>query len=78
VPNTCNPSYSGGREQEDRGSKPAQTNSSQELISKILNTERAGGVAQGIGPEFKSQYRKKKEKKNGAFFENKVFIEMTK
>jgi hypothetical protein len=25
---TCNPSYSGGRDQEDRGSKPAQANSS--------------------------------------------------
>jgi hypothetical protein len=24
----CNPSYSGGRDQEDRGSKPAQANSS--------------------------------------------------
>jgi hypothetical protein len=27
--------------------------------------ERAGRVAQGIGPEFKSQYSKKKKKKNG-------------
>jgi hypothetical protein len=29
-----NPSYSGGKDQEDRGSKPAQTNSSQDPISK--------------------------------------------
>jgi hypothetical protein len=28
VAHTCNPSYSGGRDQEDHGSKPAQTNSS--------------------------------------------------
>jgi hypothetical protein len=28
VAHTCNPSYSGGREQEDQGSKPAQANSS--------------------------------------------------
>jgi hypothetical protein len=27
VAHTCNPSYSGGREQEDRGSKPAWSNS---------------------------------------------------
>jgi hypothetical protein len=28
-------------------------NSSQDPISKILHTKRAGGVAQGVGPEFK-------------------------
>jgi hypothetical protein len=28
VAHTCNLSYSGGRDQEDRGSKPAQANSS--------------------------------------------------
>jgi hypothetical protein len=26
--------------------------------------KKAGGVAQGIGPEFKPQYQKEKEKKN--------------
>jgi hypothetical protein len=31
---TCNPSYSGGRDQEDCGSKPAQANSSQKCILK--------------------------------------------
>jgi hypothetical protein len=30
----CNPSYSGGRDQEDRDLKPAQANSSQDPISK--------------------------------------------
>jgi hypothetical protein len=30
---------------------------------KIPNTKRAGGVAKGVGPEFKPQYRKKKKKK---------------
>jgi hypothetical protein len=41
----------------------------QDPISKIPNAhthkERAGGVAQGVGPEFKLQYspQKKKEKK---------------
>jgi hypothetical protein len=34
VVHTYNPSYSGGREQEDCGSKPAWTNSSQDTISK--------------------------------------------
>jgi hypothetical protein len=35
VAHTCNPSYSvGGRDQEDCGSKPAQANSSQDLIFK--------------------------------------------
>jgi hypothetical protein len=28
VAHTCNPSYSGGRDQEDQGSKPAQASSS--------------------------------------------------
>jgi hypothetical protein len=30
VTHTCNPSYSGGRDQEGQGLKPAQANSSQE------------------------------------------------
>jgi hypothetical protein len=34
VAHTCNPSYSGGRDQEARDSKPAQANSSQDPISK--------------------------------------------
>jgi hypothetical protein len=32
-------------------------------LKKKLSQKRAGGVAQGIGPEFKPQYRKKKKKK---------------
>jgi hypothetical protein len=31
---TCSPSYSGGRDQEDRGSKPAQANSLRDPIVK--------------------------------------------
>jgi hypothetical protein len=34
VAHTCNLSYSGGKEQEDRGSKPAQENSSQDPVLK--------------------------------------------
>jgi hypothetical protein len=50
-----NPSYSGGRDQEDCGSKPAQANSSQDPVSKKLTQKRTGGMAQEVGPEFKPQ-----------------------
>jgi hypothetical protein len=49
---TCNPCYLGGRDQEDRGSKPAQANNAQDLISKkTLHKKRTNEVAQGVGPE---------------------------
>jgi hypothetical protein len=64
VAHACNPSYSGGGDQEDRGLKPVPANTLQDPISNIPNTpKRAGRVAQGIGPEFKPQghiYIKKK------------------
>jgi hypothetical protein len=64
VAHAYNPSYSGGRDQEDHGSKPAWANSSHDPISKkTLHKNRAGRVAQGEGPEFKPQYHKKKKKK---------------
>jgi hypothetical protein len=65
VAHGCNPSYSGGKDQEDHGSNPAQANSSRDLIleKKTITKKRAGGVAQDIGPEFKPQYRQKKKKK---------------
>jgi hypothetical protein len=53
VSHTYNTSYSGGRDREDRGSYLKKKNPSQ---------KRAHGVAQGVGPEFKPQYHKKKEK----------------
>jgi hypothetical protein len=56
VAHTCNPSYSGGRDQKDHSSKPARAN-------KKNITKWTGGVAQDIGPEFKPQYLKKKKKK---------------
>jgi hypothetical protein len=34
VTDTCNPSYSGGRDQEDRSSKPAQARSSRPYLKK--------------------------------------------
>jgi hypothetical protein len=45
-----NPSYSGGRDQEDQGLET--------LSRKNPSQKRAGGVAQDIGPEFKPQYHK--------------------
>jgi hypothetical protein len=45
VAHICNPSYSGGRDQEDGGLKPALANSSQDPVSKYLSQKRADGVA---------------------------------
>jgi hypothetical protein len=51
-----NLSYSGGRNKEDRVLKPVWTNSSQDPILKEPTTKTAGGVTQGVDPEFKSPY----------------------
>jgi hypothetical protein len=48
---TCNPSYSGGRDQEDHSSKPAQANSSRDPISKNPSQKRAGGEFKPIPPK---------------------------
>jgi hypothetical protein len=56
VAQVCNPSYWEGRDQEDHGLKPTRANSLQDPILRIANTERAGGVAHGVGLEFKLQY----------------------
>jgi hypothetical protein len=51
VAHACNPSYSGVRDQEDRGSW--------DPILKNPLQKKAGGVAQGVGPELKAQYHQK-------------------
>jgi hypothetical protein len=57
----CNSGFSGGRDQEDHSSKLAWANSSWGPISKNSSPNRAGRVAQGVGPDFKPQdYKKKK------------------
>jgi hypothetical protein len=64
VAHAYNPSYSGGRDQEDHGSKLGRANSSRDPISKKTFTKkrgRADGVAQGEYPEFKPQYYRKKK-----------------
>jgi hypothetical protein len=59
VAQACNPSYSGGRDQDDHGSKPAQTTSSQDPIlkEKKKSQKKVGGLSQG---EFRPQYHQKK------------------
>jgi hypothetical protein len=50
--------------QEDGGLNPGWANSSQDSIAKKPFTKkRASGVAQGVGPQLKPQYHKKKKKK---------------
>jgi hypothetical protein len=44
VAHACNPSYSGGRDQEDGGSKPGWENSLQGPILQNPTQKRAGGV----------------------------------
>jgi hypothetical protein len=89
VAHACNPSYSGDRDQEDHGLKPAQANSSQDPISKKPITKkqnkknhqknpsqkRAGEVTQGVGPEFKPQYKKKKERKKPTYGGSGIILE---
>jgi hypothetical protein len=58
VAHACNPSYSGGRDQEDLGSKPAWANRSRDPIPKNPSQKRAGGVVQ----KKKKKTRKEKEK----------------
>jgi hypothetical protein len=60
VAHVYNPSYSGGRDQKDCFSKPAKVNSFQDPILKSPYENKAGGVAQGEGYEFKPQYHKNK------------------
>jgi hypothetical protein len=44
VGHTCDPSYSGGRDQENRGSKPAQANSSGYSIKKKAHHHKKWGA----------------------------------
>jgi hypothetical protein len=57
VAHACNPNYSGSRDQEEHGSKPAQANSLRDPISKknpAHMKKKTDGVTQGINPDFKS------------------------
>jgi hypothetical protein len=48
VAQACNSSYSGSRDQEDHGLKPAQGNSSGDPISKNPLQKRHGGVVKVV------------------------------
>jgi hypothetical protein len=75
VAHGCNPSYSGGRDQEDHVLKPAQANSLWDLSQKKNPSQkRAGGVAQGVGSEFKPQYWKKKKKRKMSLVIYIIFV----
>jgi hypothetical protein len=63
---TCNPSYSRGRDQEDRSSKPALANSSRDPISekKKKKISKTGWWSDSkCDPEFKPQYLKRERER---------------
>jgi hypothetical protein len=61
VAHACNPSHSGGRDQEDPASKASSGQIVPEtLFRKKPSQNRVSLVAQGVGPEFKPQYHKNK------------------
>jgi hypothetical protein len=57
--------------------KSAQANSSGRPSLKNPLQKRAGGVAQGVGPEFKTQYHKKKKQKTQNLDTLLVVLEVT-
>jgi hypothetical protein len=61
VAHACNPSNSGGRDQEDGGLKPAQANSLRDPMLKNPSNKRAGGVAQSVEPESNPSTTNKKK-----------------
>jgi hypothetical protein len=64
VAHTCNSTYSGGRDQEDGDSRPAQANSLRDPIYKKKKiTKKWLESWLKVHTEFKSQYQKKKKKK---------------
>jgi hypothetical protein len=77
VSHACNPSYSGGRDQEDHGSKPAWANGSQDPIptKNKISQKRVGGIAHGIGP--KKQNKRINKKQECFFFKLKFCLFIT-
>jgi hypothetical protein len=58
VAHTYNTSYLGDRDQQDHSSKPAWAKQFERPYLKKPITEKAVGVAQGVGPEFKPLHHK--------------------
>jgi hypothetical protein len=62
---TSNPSHSGGRDQGESRFKARQGKQFERpYMEKPFTKNRADGVSQSIGPEFKIQYYKKKKSLN--------------
>jgi hypothetical protein len=68
VAHACNLSFSGGRDQEDRGSKSARVNSSRDPISKKIHHKK--GLVEWLkvkvlssNPMYKKQTNKQKRQK---------------
>jgi hypothetical protein len=65
VANTRNPSYSGGKDQEDHGLKTARANCSQNpILEKTQRKKSAGGVALSSNLSTKGKKKKKTRKQN--------------
>jgi hypothetical protein len=64
----CNPSYSGGRDQDDQGSKPARANGSWDPILKKPITKKGWGRGSRCRSWVQAQYHKKKKKKKKISF----------
>jgi hypothetical protein len=75
VAHTYNPSYSWGRDQENRSFKPAQTNSSWDPISKKLLLKRAGWVPQGVAQSSSPSTRQKERMPHK--HQNKIRLHLT-
>jgi hypothetical protein len=61
VAHPCNPSYSGGRDQEDSGSKPTWANS--EILSREYPTQiRVAYVEEYLPSKCEAQYYQEKKK----------------
>jgi hypothetical protein len=63
VVHSCNPSYSGGKIRRIVVRSQLRQIVYETLSQKISSQKRAGGVTQGVGPEFKHQHRKKERNK---------------
>jgi hypothetical protein len=74
VANACNPSYSGGRDQEGHGSKPAWANSSQDPI--LEKTFHKKGLVEwlkvrvlSLSPSITKKKKKKRERRETTAWE---------
>jgi hypothetical protein len=74
VAHACNPSYSGGRNQEDRGSKPSWANSLQDCILKIEKKGKkkkdwwSGSRCRALSSNPSTGKKKKKKKERNTVF----------